>query len=55
MDPFVNHTRCCSECGSRDYVFRGRKKIPADAELRAAVETKYACKVCGHVWKEQCR
>jgi DNA-directed RNA polymerase subunit M/transcription elongation factor TFIIS len=53
MDQFVNPARCCPKCGNRDYVFRGRKQLPAQAEQPAAVETKYACKPCGHTWKEQ--
>jgi len=48
-------TRKCPECGSGDYVFRGRKRIPTDPEQseQAAVETKYACRTCGHTWKER--
>lgn len=53
MDQLVNPARCCPECGSREYVFRGRKKIPAEAEQPAAIETKYACRECGHTWKER--
>jgi DNA-directed RNA polymerase subunit M/transcription elongation factor TFIIS len=53
MDQFVNPARCCPECGSREYVFRGRKRLPAEAEQPPAIETKYACKACGHAWKEK--
>jgi hypothetical protein len=53
MEAFVNPARCCPECGSRDYVFRGRKKIPAQLEQPSAVETTYARKACGHAWKER--
>jgi rubredoxin len=53
MDQLVNATRCCPECSSSEYVFRGRKRLPAEAERPAAVETRYACKACGHVWKER--
>jgi DNA-directed RNA polymerase subunit M/transcription elongation factor TFIIS len=53
MDQLVNPARCCPKCGSREYVFRGRKKVAAEAGLPAAVETKYACKACGHSWKER--
>jgi DNA-directed RNA polymerase subunit M/transcription elongation factor TFIIS len=53
MYQLVNPARCCPECGSREYVFRGRKKLPAEAEQPAAVETKYACRACGHTWKER--
>ena len=53
MDQLVNPARCCPKCGSREYVFRGRKKLPAVTGQPAAVETKYACKTCGHAWKER--
>ena len=53
MDQFVNPARCCPECGSREYVFRGRKRLPAEAEQPAAVETKYRCRACGKEWKER--
>jgi hypothetical protein len=52
MSPFENPARCCPECGSKDYVFRGRKKIAAEGERPASVETKYVCRACGHAWKE---
>ena len=52
MDQLVNPTRCCPECSSREYVFRGRKKIAAEAEP-AAVETKYRGRDCGKEWKER--
>jgi len=51
MDPLINPGRCCPECGSREYVFRGRKKVPAEAGRPAAVETKYRCRACGKEWK----
>jgi DNA-directed RNA polymerase subunit M/transcription elongation factor TFIIS len=44
-------TRTCPECASKEYVFRGRKKIAAEVDQAAAVETKYMCKSCGHEWK----
>jgi DNA-directed RNA polymerase subunit M/transcription elongation factor TFIIS len=53
MDQFINPARCCPKCTSKEYVFRGRKKLPANADLPAAFETKYACKTCGHTWKEK--
>jgi DNA-directed RNA polymerase subunit M/transcription elongation factor TFIIS len=53
MEAFVNPARSCSECGSREYLFRGRKKIPANLEQPPTVETKYPCKACGHAWKER--
>jgi hypothetical protein len=45
--------RACPECGSRDYVFRGRKNVPAEGGHPLAIETKYACKACLHCWKER--
>jgi rubredoxin len=53
MSPFVNPARCCPECGSREYVFRGRKRIVTEAQQPAIVETKYMCKACGHEWRER--
>ena len=44
-------SRTCPECKSPDYRFRGRKKIVEDRKPDA-VETKYRCQACGHVWKE---
>jgi hypothetical protein len=52
-DQLVKPGRCCPECGSRDYIIRGRKKIAAEAGQPPAVETKYACKACSHAWKER--
>ncbi len=45
--------RNCPASGSTDYVFRGRKKVAAEGEKPAAVETKYTCRACGHAWKER--
>ena len=53
MEAFINPARCCPECGSKDYVFRGRKKIAAEAGQSAAVETRYMCRECGHAWRER--
>jgi DNA-directed RNA polymerase subunit M/transcription elongation factor TFIIS len=46
-------TRTCPKCGSADYSFRSRKKIPADPEQGepGATETKYRCKKCEKEWK----
>jgi hypothetical protein len=44
MSPFVNPARCCPECGSKQYVFRGRKRVSAERGKLPAVETKYLCK-----------
>jgi len=52
MDQLVNPARSCPQCGSKDYVFRGRKKIAAKPDQPAAVETKYICRECGNEWKE---
>jgi DNA-directed RNA polymerase subunit M/transcription elongation factor TFIIS len=51
MQQFVNPARSCPACGSREYVFRGRKMVVADADQPAAVETKYHCRACGKEWK----
>ena len=53
MDQLVNPARCCPRCGGREYLFRGRKKVAAEAGRPAAVETRYAGKACGHGWKEK--
>jgi transposase-like protein len=53
MDQLVNPARCCPECGSKEYVFRGRKKIAGEREQPAAVEAKYLCKECRHAWTER--
>jgi hypothetical protein len=53
MNEFVNPARCCPACGSKQYVFRGRKQVAAEGEKLPAVETKYLCKDCGHAWKEK--
>lgn len=52
MDQLVNPARRCPECGSREYLFRGRKKI-VEGGQPAALETKYRCKGCGHEWRER--
>jgi len=52
MDQKPTATRTCPECGSSDYVFRGRKKVaPKQEEQGPVVETKYICKACGCEWK----
>ncbi len=53
MDQLVNPARCCPECGSKQYAFRSRKKVPAGAGKQAAMETRYKCKECGHEWRER--
>lgn len=50
MEPTTG--RRCPKCGSGDYVFRGRKNLPAEPD-QLATETKYACRACGHGWKEK--
>lgn len=49
----LTSTQGCPGCGSTDYVFRGRKQIKADPVkgIDPAVETKHACRACGHHWK----
>jgi DNA-directed RNA polymerase subunit M/transcription elongation factor TFIIS len=43
----------CPKCESPDYRFRARRTLPADPvrQTPEAVETKYQCVACGHVWK----
>jgi hypothetical protein len=53
MDQVVKPARCCPECGSREYAFMGREKVPAEAGQPAGIETKYTCKGRGHAWKER--
>jgi transposase-like protein len=43
--------RTCPSCGSGDYTFRSRKKIPPTDGQGEAVETKYRCKACGKEWR----
>ena len=45
--------RTCPRCGSPDYLFRGRKKVPADPGKgeQEGGETKYRCKACEKEWK----
>jgi hypothetical protein len=38
-------------CGSKEYLFRGRKRVAGEPGKPQAVETKYRCKGCGHEWK----
>ena len=40
----------CPKCHSDQYLFRGRKTIPAKGSEPRAIETKFRCKACGHVW-----
>lgn len=53
MDQSQPRKRTCRECGSDKYLFRGRKKISAEAGQEEAMETKYRCKVCEHIWTER--
>jgi len=45
--------RTCPKCGSPDYQFRSRRKVPADPEKGEVEgwETKYRCKACEKEWK----
>jgi transposase-like protein len=45
--------KTCPKCGSGDYAFRSRKKIPSEPgqEGPEQVETKYRCKTCEHEWR----
>ena len=53
MDAERPAARTCPACGSPDYAFRSRKKIPADPQKGQpeVTETKYRCKGCAHEWK----
>jgi len=51
MDQQRPAARTCPKCGSGDYQFRSRKKIPAQEDEPEAVETRYRCKACRHEWK----
>lgn len=51
MTPLVRPDRCCPECKSRDYVFRGRRTVEDDEGK--VVVTKYHCRPCSHEWKER--
>ena len=45
--------KTCPKCGSGDYEFRSRKKLPPEAgeEGPIQIETKYRCKSCHHEWR----
>jgi rubredoxin len=45
--------RSCPECGCDRYLFRGRKMIPAENGHAEAMDTKYRCRACAHVWTER--
>jgi hypothetical protein len=47
MEP-TSPGRTCPRCGSTEYLFRGRKKVAAEAGKPEAVETECRCKACGH-------
>jgi hypothetical protein len=49
MDGQTTGKRSCPACGGGNYTFRGRKQI--DGEQGPMLETKYACRACGHAWK----
>jgi hypothetical protein len=53
MDPEAWQTRTFPKCGGSAYQFRGRKRIEAEGDTPAAVETKYRCKACQHEWRER--
>jgi DNA-directed RNA polymerase subunit RPC12/RpoP len=44
--------RSCPACGSREYAFRGRKKIAAEGQPEQW-ETKYRCSTCQKEWKDR--
>jgi hypothetical protein len=45
--------KTCPKCGSCEYQFRSRKKLPAEPKKGDAGcwETTYRCKVCTKQWK----
>jgi hypothetical protein len=43
----------CPKCQSSDYRFRARRYLAPEKDRPAAVETRYQCVACGHVWKVQ--
>ena len=45
--------RSCPACKSEKYLFRGRKPIPAQNGQPEAMDTKYRCKACEHIWTER--
>ena len=49
----MEQKRKCPECGNSNYLFRGRKKIPAENGQAEAMDTKFRCKDCEHVWTER--
>jgi hypothetical protein len=53
MDQSMSAGRTCPACGSAEYEFRSRKAIAPEPGRNepAAVETKYRCKACGHLWR----
>ena len=48
MDEMQTAKRICLECGSEKYLFRGRKKIPAENGQAEAMGTRYR-KKCEHI------
>jgi DNA-directed RNA polymerase subunit M/transcription elongation factor TFIIS len=44
--------RTCPACGGDKYLFRDRKKIPAENGQAEAMDTKYRFKTCEHIWTE---
>jgi transposase-like protein len=52
MDQQAKPNRTCPACGSDQYLFRSRKKLPPrpGEEGGQMVETKYRCKACGKEW-----
>jgi C4-type Zn-finger protein len=42
--------KTCPACGSQEYQFRCRRKVPEEGKPEA-VETKYRCKACNHECK----
>jgi hypothetical protein len=51
MDQRATPSRICPKCGSGDYQFRSRRKMPGENGQGKQTETKYRCKGCQHEWK----
>jgi hypothetical protein len=53
MDKAATPSRTCPKCGSGNYEFRSRRKVPGENGQGEQVETKFRCRTCLHEWKAQ--
>jgi len=53
MDQLVNAARCCRRAVAGSMSSGAGKKIAAESDQTAAIETTYICKSRGHVWRER--